>query len=79
MATNQQQLNAMLDRLGDAWKDINRNRPGTPLPVIDFEVNGTWRVSDGGTEFIKRFNKEFDFGPACQGERSPRETVGDAA
>jgi hypothetical protein len=69
----------MLARLGDAWKNTNRNRPGAPLPAIDFEVDGTWQVCDGGAEFIRRFNAAFGSGQACQGERDQQAAVGDAA
>lgn len=78
-ATNRQQLEHILARLGDARADTNRNRPSTPLPAIEFEVEGTWRVRDEGAEFIRRFQLEFEAGQAFQRGRKGHPAIGDAA
>ena len=75
-ATGQQQLDEFLAHLGNAWNDANLNRPDTPLPAIEFEINGTWRIPDEGAEFIKYFDTAFHADRESQGERDQHAAAG---
>ncbi len=47
-----------LRRIEEARGEENRNRPAGPLPAIDLQPYGTWRLSDQRGEFLARFEQE---------------------
>jgi len=62
----------LMKRLGSAHKQVNRARPNRPLPAIDFEVVGTWRVADQSADLSKALEAALpiDAWPRASAQRS---------
>lgn len=48
-------VNQLIERIGKAHAESNRNRMGGPMPSIDFQPGGTWRIRHPREEFMSRF------------------------
>jgi len=78
VATSQRQLDQFLTRLGHAWKEANLNRPDAPLPAVEFEVNGTWRIIEEAADFIGSFDTAFQTERENAAAPEPRAVAGRA-
>jgi signal transduction histidine kinase len=57
VASNQQALSGMIQRIEQARSDANRNRPSRPIPSIALKIQGTWSVREKRGEFLGVFNE----------------------
>lgn len=50
-----QRLGRLLDRIERRWKDLGRGRPAAPLPELQLEAIGSWRVDRERAELVRAF------------------------
>lgn len=58
-ASNQLELECLVERLNEVWSAENRNRLDAQLPSLNVETRGGWQVSDNRAEFMTCFEEEF--------------------
>ena len=44
LPTDKQEVRAYFERSQQAWEEANRNRPFGPLPRVEYEWLGSWRM-----------------------------------
>lgn len=70
-ASNQLELECLLERLNEVWNAENRNRLDAALPSLNMEVMGGWQVSEKREELMARFDEEFsNSGQSALGQAS---------
>ena len=52
-----QEIDAFLERIHNARREANRNRPGVNLPEVSFESIGTWNIESFRDEFMTQFEQ----------------------
>jgi len=50
-----QRLGRLLDRIERRWKDLGRGRPAAPLPELQLEAIGSWRIDRERAELVRAF------------------------
>lgn len=53
LPTDKQELQSFLDRSQQCWTNTNRNCPSGPLPAIQYDCLGTWRLDQGQADLMK--------------------------
>ncbi len=55
---NRADTSQMMTRISKAWSEANRNRPTGPLPNLNLENRGSWRVGNEQEAFLEFFLAE---------------------
>ena len=56
-ATNTRGLNTMIGRIIRSREETNRNTAGIPLPALEYQVQGNWRVKDQQSELVQMYSR----------------------
>ena len=64
-ATKEDEAGLMINRLEEACRDANRNRPVGKLPAVKIGVRETCRCEDERVGFIERFEIQYSAGTLC--------------